>query len=85
MIKPFTVVVLRPEYLNAHPETEYGQDIYVAHVRSTEPAAAFVLAQMQVFRADQKDKLKPKKPTDYKLVVAFEGHHDPKLFGWQPH
>lgn len=83
-MKKYTVVLLRPEYLNKKTETPYGQDVYVAiGVRSSEPMFAVRLARSEVFQADKKEGLKPESASDYKLCVLFEGEHKPKLFGWQ--
>lgn len=61
----------------------YGQDIYVALVRSESLRNAVYTAQKEAFDADTKDNLKPEKSEDYKLCVMFDGTHNPTLFGWQ--
>ena len=81
----YTVVLLRPDYLNEITETEYGQDIYVALVDADTTLLAVRDAQREVFVADKKEGLKPESPEDYKLCVLFGGHQNPKLFGWQAH
>jgi hypothetical protein len=82
-MKDFTVVLLRPAYLNEVTEEVYGKDIYVASVKAANTTDALVVAQFEVFEADKKDKLKAKSPTDYQLSVMFEGHPKIALFGWQ--
>lgn len=82
-LKPFTVVLLRPPYMSKRTETPYGKDIYVANVMAEDSVGAVNAAQAEVFIADTKDKLKPFLREEYELCVLFEGHHEPKLFGWQ--
>ena len=82
-MKDFTVVLLRPDYLNEVTEEVFGKDIYVASVKAANTTDAIVVAQQEVFKADKKDKLKPKESTDYQLSVMFEGHPKIALFGWQ--
>lgn len=82
-MREYTVVLLRPEYMWEKTGEEYGQDIYVAAVEAESTAKAIAVAQAEVMAADKKDKLKPKKATDYKLCVLFDGHHTPAAYGWQ--
>ena len=77
----FTVVLLRPDYITS--DTPYGQDIYVALIEADGHDDAVRVAQQEVFKADRKDGLGPDSLDDYALVVMFEGHHSPVLFGWQ--
>lgn len=79
----YTVVLLRPVYLNFDTGEKFGQDIYVAMVSATSPEDAVKVAQTEVFKADKKDGMKPRNMLDYILCVMFEGHHQPKRFGWQ--
>ena len=62
-----------------------GHDIYVALVESESSITAVKKAQAEVFHIDKEDGLSPKNQADYKLCVLFDGHHNPKLFGWQAH
>jgi hypothetical protein len=82
-MKKYTVVLRRPEYMGP----DYNDDddsIYVAiGVRASGTSAALKLAQAEVFAADKKDKLKPKAPEDYSLIVMFEGAHQPVLYSFQ--
>lgn len=80
---PYTVVVLRPEYLGEFTEEAYGQDIYVALIEAYSAGNAVKVAQQEAFAADTRADLAPVTAEDYKLCVLFEGHHDPRLFGWQ--
>lgn len=82
-MKDYTVVLLRPVYLNLETDEKYGQDIYVALVSATSPEDSLRVAQKEVFKADKKDGMHPRNELDYKLCVMFEGHHQPKRFGWQ--
>ena len=77
----FTVVLLRPDYMTS--DTPYGQDIYVALIEANDCDDAVQAAQQEVFQADRIDGLAPESLDDYALVVMFEGHHVPVLFGWQ--
>lgn len=79
-MKPFTVVLLRPEYITE----EFGTDVYVAMLPDAEDEyAAVELGRLEVFKADKKDKMRPRKAKDYKVVLVFEGIQNPKLFGFQ--
>ena len=77
----FTVVLLRPDYLCE--DEPYGQDIYVASVVAESAKKAVTMARKEVFKADKKDGMEPKSEDDYALCVAFEGHPETTLFGWQ--
>lgn len=78
----YTVVLLRPIYLNFETGSKFGQDIYVALVVATSPEDAVKVAQTEVFNADKKDGMRPRNKFDYILCVMFEGRHQPKRFGW---
>lgn len=80
---PYTVVLLRPEYLGEFTTEQYGQDIYVAQVTASSVGAALRAAQKEVFAADTRDGLAPVSREDYKLCVLFDEHCDPRAFGWQ--
>jgi hypothetical protein len=82
-VYPYTVVLLRPEYLGDITQERYGQDIYVAFVVANSMGNALEAAQREVFAADTNEGLAPVDSEDYLLCVLFEGHHDPKAFGWQ--
>jgi hypothetical protein len=82
-MKLFTVVLLRPDYVADDDANGFGQDVYVAFVKSRSPKHALNLAQKEVFKADSKDEREPNDPDDYALIVMFEGHHNPILWGWQ--
>ena len=80
---PFTVVLLRPEYLGEFTEEAYGQDIYVAFAVANTVGASIKAAQQDAFDSDTRVGFAPVGPEDYRLCVLFEGHHDPRMFGWQ--
>lgn len=80
----YTIILLRPAYL-CDDHTPYGKNIYVAQVSGSDYHDALMAAQLGVYMADTKDGLEVESPGDYALCVLFEGHHDPKLFGWQSH
>lgn len=77
--KPYTVVLLRPDYMTS----EYGQDVYVALVKALTRHDAHMAAQKELFEYDCKDGGEPRSVSDYALCVMFEGHHNPALYGWQ--
>lgn len=88
----YTVILLRPRYLTKDGDDDllglktdepYGTDIYVGHVTATGYLRAIRVAQEEVFYADTKDGLRPRAAEDYALCVMFEGHQQPKLYGWQ--
>lgn len=79
----FTVILLRPDYMNEATEARYGQDIYVALVSAEEKMEAVRLARLDVFAADKKDGLKPKGLNDYVLCCLLDGHCNVGMFGWQ--
>ena len=74
--KPYTVVLLRPDY-NAEP---YGKDVYTALVEADGACAAITAAQLEVAAADEADGMTVGHPSDYAMVLVFEGHHEPCLF-----
>ena len=86
-LKPYTVVLLRPDYLAAGEKGSFGQDVYVAHVSADGTYDAFDAAKLEAANADCVDASdgpeQAPDPEDYALVVLFGGHHEPKLFGWQ--
>ena len=87
LMKKYTVVLLRPHYLcNRVDGEKYGTNIYVAtRIVAANTVDAVRMAKAEVYSRDRKEIPKPHAPSDYELCVAFEGHHDPVLFGWQPH
>src|SRR3954462_6686242 len=77
--KPFTVVLLRPEYVTE----EFGTDVYVAMLPDAKDEYDAVdLAGLGVLKAEKKDKMIPRRPEDYKMVLVFEGIQNPNLFGF---
>ena len=86
-MKPYTVVLLRPEYLTEESGEEYGEeyglDTYVASVQAGGLSEAITTAQNEVFAADKREDLEPAKPEDYKMCLIFEGHQKVLMWGWQ--
>lgn len=81
MLKPYTVVLLKPDYMCR--DVPYGQEIYIANMIMAEGAkAAFKAAQAEAFAADTENGDDPQRPDDYALCVVFEGHCGPRMFGW---
>lgn len=85
----YTVVLLTPEYL-CTDGNGYGQEIYVALCYGDSTVDAVRNAKREAYDAHLKDFYeggppRPRSLQDYRLCVMFEGHHDVKLFVWQPH
>lgn len=72
----YTVVIQRPDYL---AETAP----YIAFVDAHTPTDASVMARLEAFAADRKDRLHPKAALDYYVSVVFNGQCKIELFGWQ--
>lgn len=72
----YTVVLQRPDYMS---ETTP----YVAFVDAPTPTDAAVMARLEAFTADRKDRLHPKAAMDYYVSVVFNGQCKIELFGWQ--
>lgn len=66
--KPYTVLVLRPDYM----ATNYGQDTFLAHVEAAGPAQAQRIARQQAADADHSGSTSE----DYYVLLLIEGHHD---------
>ena len=84
-LKKYTVILLYPDYLC--DDVPYGQEVCVARRTTAEdPAGALAEAQKEAFmvtREEGNEGGHAEDPEDFSLVVMFEGHHDPVLFGWQ--
>lgn len=83
--RPYTVVLMRPDYLCEIDGSEpFGQNCYVANrLLATGAKAAIALAQKEVSKADKRDGAGPVQSTDYYPLLVFEGHIDPRFYGWQ--
>ena len=79
-MKDYTVVLLRPDYMDS--DEPYGQDVYVATVKAETEYTAIPVAQAEAFKVDSKDGLQPRSSGDYAVVLVFDGHVMPKLWGW---
>jgi hypothetical protein len=89
--KWFTVVVLRPKYLEGSLDADDMS--YTAHVEAQGMYAACEAARQQACDADRKDGVRSDEPDDgrdldpapddYRVLVVFEGKHEPALFGFQ--
>lgn len=69
-MRPYTVLLLRPDYL----ADSYGQDTYLAHVDAENPDNAVVAGQMQVWNVDKGDDAGTPW-TDYHPLLVLDGHH----------
>jgi len=78
-LKKFTIVLLRPDYLASN----YGIDIdtYTAHVEATTPKNAVREARFEVMEADKRGGAGPMSLEDYAVVLSFEGHLEPVVWG----
>ena len=68
-MKPYTVLLLRPDYI-AEP---YGQDTYLAHVEAENPANAIEAARIEVWKEDHGGAADDSE--DYHPLFITEGHH----------
>ncbi len=66
-MKPYTVLLLRPDYI-----AEGTVDTYTAHVTASSEASAVSQAQTEVYVLDHRD---ANNPEDYACIGLFEGHH----------
>ena len=64
--KPYTVMVLRPDYAAQN----YGQDTFLSHLMAHSVATAQRLARIEACNADGNDA-----PEDYHIQLVIEGHH----------
>ncbi len=83
-LKEYTVVLLYPDYLC--DEVPYGQEVYVAsRIKAVDTSTALAKAQREAFLAclEEEEGNRAEDSEDFALVVMFEGHHNPTLYGWQ--
>lgn len=66
-VRPYTVLVLRPDYMVAN----YGQDTFLRHVNATSPLQAQRIARRQAANADRSEAFSE----DYYILLTLEGHH----------
>lgn len=76
--QPFTVVLLRPDYMAGD-----GKDVYVSLTEGATSFEALTNSRNEAFRADKRDNQCPISPTDYHLVAVFSGHQTPVLWAFQ--
>lgn len=73
-VRPYTVLVLRPDYMVAN----YGQDTFLAHVEAAGPAQAQRTARQQAANADRSEAFSE----DYCVLLVIEGHqYDKRVEG----
>lgn len=82
-MKPFTVVLLRPRYAEDKKPDDLRDVSYTSMVEAADKYQAVLLARREAFKADSLDRLRVKSAEDYRVLVVFEGRHEPVLFGWQ--
>ena len=68
-MKRYTVLLLRPDYV----ADGFGEDTYLAHVRTRTPRAAVKLAQQEVKALDGHDDVKA---ADYYPLITTKGWRD---------
>lgn len=72
-MKPFTVILLYPDFLSDN----YEQETYIAHVLASDPKDAAHAAQLQALEANRED---PEDPdfgldaNDFFVMAVFNGH-----------
>lgn len=71
MIKPYTVLLLRPDYMTDN----YGQDTYQSWVLAVDVAAAIRAAQEGANASDAAGVEELGSPEDYFVLAVYEGHH----------
>lgn len=64
-MKPYTVLLLRPDYVTA----AFGHDTFCAHVRGDTPEVALNAARAAACEADNEDT-----PEDYYCLFCADGH-----------
>lgn len=69
MIKPYTVLMLYPDYL----ASQYGEETYLAHVSATDPTLAIKQAQGEAFSENELDP-GDSDPADFATLAVFPGH-----------
>ena len=71
-LHPYTVLLLRPDYM----ASEYGKDTYLAHVMARERRHAAELAQLAAFNADGGDPEEASEASpDYHVLLTLAGGH----------
>lgn len=79
----YTVVLKRPLQT---ADLDVGCDPYICFTQAPSAREAVGQAQEEVFDADVEDgqlDMEGLSPTDYELVVVFEGNCNPALISWQ--
>ena len=71
MTKPYTVLLLRPDYMTDN----YGQDTFQTWVLAPDVAAAIRAAQEGANAADAAGVEELGSPEDYFALAVYEGHH----------
>lgn len=74
-MKPYTVVVLRPDYVTDNNP----QEIYFTHVTAENPVQAGRMAREEAWFVDNDDKIANddlREVEDYVVLVTLEGHHE---------
>lgn len=67
-MKPYTIILLRPDYMT----DDFGHDTFTDHVEARDIDLAIKTAQLQACHADQNT---VSKKDDYYPLAVFEGHH----------
>jgi hypothetical protein len=74
-MKPYTVLLLYPDYMN-----DNGDETYLAHVEATDPREAVTAARQQAVAANTDEHgCNLNDPTDMTALIVFPGHHTPAL------
>lgn len=75
---PFTVLLLKPDYI----ADDFGQHTHLLHVMARERIHAAELAQVQAFNEDGGDPVEIEAAEDYHVLLTLEGHHqDAEQYG----
>ncbi len=81
--QPYSVVLMRPDYMCDGSTEPFGQNCYVGLVNATTPENAVKAAQKEVFKADKRDAWNPQDKEDYYPLLVLDGHVNVRRFGFQ--
>lgn len=71
MLKPYTVLLLRPDYV----ADQFGTDTYMAHVEAGSVAEAEDMARSNAVQGDWQEGCNYDH-ADYAVLLVLEGHHN---------
>lgn len=75
--KPYTVIVLYPDYAT----DDHGRETYTAHVTADTPTSAKRIGQAEAQNKQPNDRRG--NLDDWEPLLVFPGHINPVAWGWQ--